>query len=203
MKKLTILALAALFCCMTSCEKNDSGSSSTEIINLFDEIIGLSSEDAHQVVKKRGFKLEDSEHEIDSKEGIDRYTYWYDKNGYMFQFSANKEDIVSMASFGNLGTSSRSEAEKAVSAWLTQLGETYTTRLGHRCKFSYIDPEDDYSLRSYNYYDWEKLLKNVTERFFVIYEKGVVKCSIIAGSEEKDWDVYYITMADTSWGDDW
>lgn len=141
MKKLTILALVAILCCMTSCEKKDGADSfnSKKIVTIMNEMIGLSADEVSDKIRSYGFKEVYGEKVVS---GIGEIIYDYglisldSKNNYLF-FAANKNNVVYHMTYGSYFSSDKKEADKMLLAWVNQLGTSYKSRVNHLYSFDY------------------------------------------------------------------
>lgn len=194
MKKLSILALAAILCCLTACEKNGAKSfDSKKAVAMLNQVIGLSLDEATNKIRDYGFKIEYDEkdsHWVD---------FWLgrDCQGYL---RANDNNIVYRASYGKFPVD-KSEADEILLSWVNQLGTSYTTRLNHSYSFNYGYSE--YTKKyTYSISDLPAALANHPYKDYEIIYSG--KYGEIRIEEYDEYeagqaiDSYYISMEDTS-----
>ncbi|MCQ2310611.1 MAG: hypothetical protein MJZ64_02540 [Paludibacteraceae bacterium] len=141
MKKLSILTLVAILCCMTSCEKKDGADSfnSKNVVTIMNEMIGLSADEVSDKIRSYGFN-EVYDAEVWSGDGKMLYEYDFtsldSKNNYLF-FIANKNNVVFCITYGSYFSSNKKEADKILLAWVNQLGISYKSRVNHLYSFDY------------------------------------------------------------------
>lgn len=187
MKKLTILVFAAILCCMTSCEKNDSGSFDPKsMVTFLDQIMDLTTNEAINKIKKSGLSLWEEDPEYGTY-------YFANKSETKIIFIECKNGKVVEAAFAEYGVS-KEKANSVMKSWINQIGECY--EVVHKFEFKEVKNQ---STTSTSYSKIEEVMASATYLFTVNYIGGIrVQIHAEPDSDEayeaKTYDSYQINM---------
>ena len=186
MKKLTILVLATILCCMTACEKNESNSfSPKDAVTFLDQILDLTTNEAIDKIEKSGLSLCGEE---------DGGYYFFDKSQKQIIFIGCKNGKVVETRFAEDGVT-KEKANSVMRSWINQIGRCYEGE--HKFEFEEVGNQ---SITSISYSKIEEIMASATDKFWVVYIGGI-SVHIAAGSNSEQaeaaqtYDYYEITMS--------
>ncbi|MCQ2310613.1 MAG: hypothetical protein MJZ64_02550 [Paludibacteraceae bacterium] len=189
MKKLSILAIAAILCCLISCKNEDSTSSFNpkSAVTILDQIMDLTTNEAINKIKKSGLSL--------WQEFPEYGTYYFaNKSQNQIIFIESKNGKVIEAAFGE-DEVSKEKANSVMKSWINQIGKCYEGE--HKFEFEEVSNQ---STTSTSYSRIEEVMESASYLFTVNYIGGIrVQIHAEPDSEEayeaKTYDYYNINMS--------